>query len=155
MNQPAQQRGSRGYRRYHRNNPAHLRGTGPIAGLLAAALAVVSCDHGSKNRQPGQTDFTTLDNGSGIARGRGVGIQDSAGTAGPAVPTAAPAAPQGRTGTVQEADIYRLSGTRLFYLNTYRGFMVYDVSNSQQPVKVSALPIYGYPVEMFVEGNTI
>src|SRR6266700_3254791 len=148
-------------RRPNMTKPAYPRGfQGGCAsfvgtlGLLAAAGAAVSCDGGSKSRQPGQTDFTTLDTGSGASRG--VGVADAAGAKGGAA-TATPSvpAPSGRTGTVQEADIYRLSGTRLFYLNTYRGFLIYDVSNPQLPVKVSRLPVYGYPVEMFVEGNTV
>jgi hypothetical protein len=144
MNKPAQPRGFQGF----------FATTWRIGGLFAAVLAVVSCDDGSKNRHPGQTEFTSKDNGSGSGS-PGRGLADSASAGATAPTTATPAAPSGRTGTVQEADIYRLSGTRLFYLNTYRGFMVYDVSNSQQPVKVSALPIFGYPVEMFVEGNTV
>jgi hypothetical protein len=122
--------------------------------LGTGLAAVVSCGGGSKNREPGQTDFTTLDNGSSSAFG---GIRnDAAGTAAPAVPGAAtPAPPPGRTGTVQEADIYRLAGTRLYYFNTYRGFMVYDVTDAANPTLVSRLPVYGYPVEMFVEGNTV
>jgi hypothetical protein len=121
--------------------------------VVVAAAALVSCGGGSKNRQPGQTAFTTLDNGSGAGAPR-FGVNDAAGGA-PATTTAQPAAPAGRTGAVQEADIYRLAGTRLYYLNTFRGFIVYDVSNTQQPVQLSRLPVYGYPVEMFVEGNTI
>lgn len=135
-----------------------INGRGAQLGLLLVLgmglPAVVSCGGGSKNREPGQTDFTTLDNGSSSALG--FHSNDAAGTAGPAVPGAAKtAAPSGRTGTVQEADIYRLAGTRLYYFNTYRGFMVYDVTDAANPTLVSRLPVYGYPVEMFVEGNTV
>ena len=61
----------------------------------------------------------------------------------------------GRVADVQEADIYKLAGTRLFYFNTYRGFIVYDVADAAKPVQLSRLPVYGYPVEMFVEGNVV
>ena len=54
---------------------------------------------------------------------------------------------------MQEADIYKLAGTRLYYFNTYRGFIVYDVADPAKPVRVSRLPVYGYPVEMFVDGQ--
>ena len=56
---------------------------------------------------------------------------------------------------VEEADIYKLDRHRLFYLNTYRGFIIYDVADPKNPVRVSRLPVFGYPVEMFVEGNTV
>src|SRR5215510_7637842 len=123
-------------------NMHKISGRGAELGLLLvlgmALPAVVSCGGGSKNREPGQTDFTTLDNGSSGALG--FRSNDAAGTAGPAVPgagAAKTAAPSGRTGTVQEADIYRLSGTRLYYFNTYRGFMVYDVTDAANPTLVS------------------
>lgn len=64
-------------------------------------------------------------------------------------------APQGRSGEVEEADIYKVDNNRLFYLNTYRGFNIYDVQNTKQPKLISRLPIYGYPVEMFIQNNTV
>ena len=67
----------------------------------------------------------------------------------------APGAPSGREGTVEEADIYRVDNNRLFYLNTYRGFIIYDVNNPKAPKRISRLPVYGYPVEMFIEGSTV
>ena len=56
---------------------------------------------------------------------------------------------------VEEADIYKVDKNRLFYLNTYRGFIIYDVADPKNPQRVSRLPVFGYPVEMFVEGNTV
>lgn len=67
----------------------------------------------------------------------------------------AKAAPNGRTGPVEEADVYKIDGTRLFYLNTYRGFLVYDVANPKAPAALSRLPIHGYPVEMFVQNGVV
>jgi hypothetical protein len=63
--------------------------------------------------------------------------------------------PGGRVADVQEADVYRIQDNKLFLLNTYRGFLVYDISDSKKPVRLSHLPVYGYPVEMFVENNTV
>jgi hypothetical protein len=109
----------------------------------------------------GQTDFTSIEQASvrglgptGQTAGTMTGAGGSAGAAAPAVDKSA-AAPAGRVADVQEADIYKLVGTRLFYFNTYRGFIVYDVSDATKPVMVSRLPVYGYPVEMFVDGNTV
>ena len=113
------------------------------------------------NLTPGQTDFTTEEQGSG----NGQGASDAAGGAanGPAtVPaaggtssTTAPGAPSGRDATVQEADIYRIDSDRLFYFNTYRGLLIYDLTDPKNPKQLSRLPVYGYPIEMFVAGNTV
>jgi hypothetical protein len=113
------------------------------------------------NLTPGQTDFTTEEQGSG----NGQGASDAAGGAanGPAtVPAAggtssatAPGAPSGRDATVQEADIYRIDSDRLFYFNTYRGLLIYDLTDPKNPKQLSRLPVYGYPIEMFVAGNTV
>lgn len=64
-------------------------------------------------------------------------------------------APAGRTGPVEEADVYKIDGTKLFYLNTYRGFLAMDMANPKAPKVLSRLPLYGYPVEMFVQNNTV
>ncbi|HEX7498788.1 MAG TPA: beta-propeller domain-containing protein, partial [Polyangia bacterium] len=69
--------------------------------------------------------------------------------------TAAPVVPGGRVADVQEADVYRIQNGKLYLLNTYRGFLVYDITDSKKPVRLAHLPVYGYPVEMFVENNTV
>ena len=51
------------------------------------------------------------------------------GAAGTADTAAVPGAPSGRTGTVQEADIYRIDNDRLFYFKTYRGLIIYDLTD--------------------------
>ena len=87
-------------------------------------------------RVPGQTRFTTVEE-----------TPPPASSAGPG------ATPAGRVASVEEADIYKMAGNRLYYFNTYRGFIVYDVTDAK-PVG-PARPVYGYPVEMFVEGNIV
>jgi hypothetical protein len=109
----------------------------------------------------GQTDFTTvegtsvgpLDGGVSVG-GTGTG-GTGAGGAGAPTSDVGGKAPSGRVADVQEADIYKLVGTRLYYFNTYRGFIVYDVANAAKPLLVSRLPVYGYPIEMYVEGNVV
>jgi hypothetical protein len=106
----------------------------------------------------GQTDFTTVE-GSSVRPGDNIGGTGTGGT-GQGGSTSAPTAdragaPSGRVADVQEADIYKLVGTRLYYFNTYRGFIVYDVADPAKPVLVSRLPVYGYPIEMYVEGNVV
>jgi hypothetical protein len=125
--------------------------------LLAGVLVTwFGCSGGtSGDRTKGQTDFTNEETGGG----KNGALPPSAGAPGAgdsrtATPTAPPA-PGGRNATVEEADIYRIDGDRLFYLNTYRGFLIYDVRDPKKPARVGRLPIFGYPVEMFVDGTTV
>jgi hypothetical protein len=56
---------------------------------------------------------------------------------------------------VEEADIYKIDGSRLLYFNTYRGFLIFDITDPKNPTQVSRLPVFGYPIEMFVSGTTV
>ncbi len=130
-----------------------------LIGMTAFAwLAMGACDHGGEGRLlPGQTDFVSEEPNQ---HGEGRGDWASPGTNGELDANkdgaqAPGAPPQGRTGDVEEADIYRVDNNRLFYLNTYRGFIIYDVNNPKTPKLVSRLPVYGYPIEMFVSGTTV
>ena len=107
--------------------------------------------------KPGQTDFTSNEPLGGGNRNRFGDQAAFGGTADLAAPEASDrsAPPSGRQGEVQEADIYRVDNNRLFYLNTYRGFVIYDVNNPRDPKRLSRLPVFGHPIEMFVEGNTV
>jgi hypothetical protein len=110
---------------------------------------------------PGQTEFVSqepdLSGRSGAAGSGGLAAPGGSATGTGAERSAADnaAPPSGRMAEVEEADIYRVDGNRLFYLNTYRGFVVYDVADPQKPQRLSRLPVFGYPIEMFVEGNTV
>jgi hypothetical protein len=134
--------------------------------LLAAAV-LPACNGSDSPSAPnpsvGATDFTTEEPGSNNNSQRGevatgAGGNGNAGGAF-AAPSAADsgkaAAPAGRVADVQEADIYRIDNDHLFYLNTYRGFLIYDVTDPKNPQRMSRLPVYGYPVEMFVSGTTV
>jgi len=110
---------------------------------------------------PGQPEFTTEQTGSGPSQSFGVanGLPVPAVAGGSETTdsskTATPGAPSGRDATVQEADIYRIDNDRLFYFNTYRGLLIYDLTDPKNPKQLSRLPVYGYPIEMFVAGNTV
>jgi hypothetical protein len=52
--------------------------------------------------------------------------------------------------TVEETDLYRLDGDRLYYLNSYRGLMIFDVSDVDHPQLIGRSAIYGEPIEMIV-----
>ena len=138
-----------------------------ITGVVSVALlfsAACGDDYSIDNQLvPGQTDFTNTEpaNGSGLHGSRGGGDystgasnKDSSGQ-NAAPPTTPGAPPSGRDGQVEEADIYKVDKNRLFYLNTYRGFLVYDLKEPKHPKLMSRLPVYGYPIEMFVDKNTV
>lgn len=135
--------------------------------LLAAASTILpGCGGGGSagNGQPdgrleGQTDFVSAPPGgsSGASRGASFGGADTAG---------APANAAAGTGTgggqgavlqrdVEETDLYRLEGNRLYYLNSYRGLMVFDVTNVDQPKLLGRSAIYGSPVEMVVQAGIV
>lgn len=63
------------------------------------------------------------------------------------------AAPSGRKGKVLEADIYRLKGSILYYLHTYKGLVLFDLKDPKAPKKLAAAPVFGTPLEMFVRGG--
>lgn len=114
------------------------------------------------NPQKDQTSFTTeLLNGNSY--GNGGGDDKAAPQAGGDAGTtsnersdgAANKAPSGRTGTVEEADLYRVSGSLMFYLNTYKGLTVFDLKDAKKPKKIANIPVFGYPIEMFVSKNIV
>jgi hypothetical protein len=135
---------------------------------LGVMLVGVSCGNGSTDHSwfPGQTDFVNNEPASsyyggwrgeddgyaaGECSGGACGTPSTSNDANKAVP----GAPQGRTGTVEEADIYKVENNKLFYLNTYRGFIIYDLSDPKKPQQISRLPVFGYPIEMFIQGTTV
>jgi hypothetical protein len=143
-----------------------LRRKGVVLGLSLAAVLVWACGEGEDVNgplYPGQTEFTNNEPGSDGRHAPGGGMWNSngessdakSGTPAPSGAPQAPGAPQGRTGEVEEADIYKVHDNKLFYLNTYRGFLIYDMTNAQSPKVVSRLPVYGYPIEMFIQKNTV
>jgi hypothetical protein len=118
---------------------------------LVSAVMVGGCVSGTPNDwAPGQTEFVNEEPtyGGGYPKGgadAGAAMSDAAGS---------PTPPQGRADPVEEAEIYRIDANRLFYLNTYKGLVIYDLNDPLKPDRISRLPIFGYPIEMFISGNT-
>jgi hypothetical protein len=142
--------------------PAHLR----VFYLLFSSVIITACADSSPSKQPPPRDLPTYTSQSPSQSGTNNEVDQRGGalTAGAGAPTAqtsdttkgpVPVIPGGRVADVQEADVYKIQNGKLFLLNTYRGFLVYDISNTKKPVRLSHLPVYGYPVEMFVENNTV
>jgi hypothetical protein len=129
--------------------------------LAVSAALLGACGGASKGTvgaQPkpvtGQSDFTSSPQLGGSSNGRGPTLNASAGaaSAAPAVASGAgagtsTAAPR----TVQETDLYAVEGTRLYYLNSYRGLMVFDITNPDAPALLGRAPIFGDPQEMTVQ----
>jgi hypothetical protein len=130
-----------------------------VFSLVALAALGQACKGGStaSDLQPGETDFTSTgpDSQGGRAADGGVATGGALPPSAPGAVQDSAGAPAGRVADVQEADIYRIDKNRLFYLNTYRGFVAYDVNDAKNPKLLGRLPVYGYPVEMFVEGTTV
>ncbi len=124
---------------------------------LGLPIASLGCSSSDSATPSGATDFVSAPAGGG---GSSFGESASAGAAGTGG-LAAPATNGGPTKTgggsqprgVQETDLYRLEGTRLYYLNSYRGLMVFDVSNVDQPKLLGRSAIFGSPVDMFVQNS--
>jgi hypothetical protein len=134
-----------------------------VLALSSALLGACGSSTGSKgttSAQPkpvmGQSDFTSSpqlggsssnDRGPAANGAAGVSLSTpSAGAATAAAPATSTAAPR----TVQETDLYAVEGNRLYYLNSYRGLMVFDITNPDAPALLGRAPIFGDPQEMTV-----
>ena len=133
---------------------------------LALALGLAACvanDDDLRTAVPigGQTEFVTAAPSSpydnyGSGGGADAGAMSAADASGGGDdPQAAPGAPGGRQAEVEEAEIFRLDSDRLYTLNTYKGLLIYDLKDPTQPKRVSRLPIYGYPIEMFFKDDVV
>lgn len=115
---------------------------------LVVLATLAACGGSARDRAPGQTLFESAPPGGG---GGGVSNGDAGGAGGGSAPV--PTAPTSSSRTVQETDLYRLEGNRLYYLNAYRGLMVFDVTNPDQPALLGRSPIFGDPVDMIVRNG--
>ncbi|HET9622489.1 MAG TPA: beta-propeller domain-containing protein [Kofleriaceae bacterium] len=113
-------------------------------------MAVLAgCGSSDQDRFEGQTTFTSAPpNGTsgGLSASPGAG-GDNAGAPPPSAPPATPSR------KVEETDLYRLDGNRLYYLNSYRGLMVFDVTNPDRPALLGRSAIFGTPVDMIVRNG--
>jgi hypothetical protein len=127
-----------------------------VAYVLPLVVTVAACTSGNPNdRITGQTEFVSAPmagtSGGGGTANDGTPAAGGAGGAGGSQGT--PAVNPNPQRTVEETDLYRLEGTRLYYLNGYRGLMVFDVSDVDHPKLLGRSAIYGSPVEMLVRNG--
>ena len=123
-----------------------------LAALVPSLGACGGSNNASAERVAGQTEFESAPPASQQTGGSSTGDADAgaAPSARDATSGAGAAAP---ARTVQETDIYRLDGDRLYYLNSYRGLMVFDVRKVDAPKLVGRSPVFGYPVDMTVSNG--
>ncbi|MEO6420157.1 MAG: beta-propeller domain-containing protein, partial [Polyangiaceae bacterium] len=132
-----------------------------LTALVGSAVLFPACGGGSHNDNPdarvkGQTSFQSAPPGGSRGGSRGSFASDGAGggalNAGAAAPTEKGSTPNTQR-KVEETDLYRVDGDRLYYLNSYRGLMVFDITNVDQPKLLGRSPIFGTPVEMIVRNG--
>ena len=56
--------------------------------------------------------------------------------------------------TIEEGDIVKQYENTLFVLNQYRGLQLIDITDRNTPSLLSTVPVYGYPVELYVRNGT-
>lgn len=145
-----------------------LRAVVPLTGLALVAFAstpLVGCggsgtDESTKNREEGQTDFSSAPPVGQGGASRGGGSSSGGGEANAGAPAADGSKgagqltdPMAQRPQVKETDLYRVDGDRLYYLNSYRGLMVFDISNVDDPKLLGRSPVFGTPVEMYVKNG--
>jgi hypothetical protein len=61
--------------------------------------------------------------------------------------------PGGQERDVEEADIIKLVGDRMYVLNPYRGLLIVDLSDPDDPVLLGRANVLGTPVDLYVVGE--
>ena len=119
--------------------------------LSALVLSLAACGGGAPAPlDVGSESFVSQPPDAGRAMGAGGPTGGTAG--GPAAPgtdTGAEAAAR----TVEESDVYALSGSTLLVLNAYRGLQILDLSDAGAPSLRSRVPVVGQPVELYLRAG--
>jgi hypothetical protein len=132
-------------------------GIGPSL-LLGCHGASSGAPGSGTQRVTGQSDFTSAPQ----LGGSGSASFGDTGAAGGGTLAAAPTSSNGAssssssssaTRTVQETDLYAVEGNTLYYLNSYRGLMVFDITNPDAPALLGRHAIFGDPQEMTVSNG--
>ncbi len=59
------------------------------------------------------------------------------------------------TATVEEADIVKVEGNRLYVANLQAGLLIYDVTNPHMPQRIGQVHLDLYPQEIYVHGTQV
>jgi hypothetical protein len=128
-----------------------------ISGLLTISVVGCGSDAGQQNPGPDVDNGFESDDPSGqSAASKSGSSSGSSGATGGADAAAAPS----QTGdsneanrVVQEADIIKVDGNRLFALSKFGGLAIVDITNPDQMKLVGRKRVDGMPFEMYVQGN--
>ena len=143
---------------------ASLRTALTVASILtlgSASALTAGCgkgDSGAGDRVPGQSEFSSAPpigqggQGRGAAAPTAVGGAEGSSSSGGSKGAGELANPNPRP-EVKETDLYRVDGDRLYYLNSYRGLMVFDIANVDNPRLLGRSAVFGTPVEMYVRNG--
>lgn len=111
----------------------------------------------------GTDDFVSAPAYGMSASGRGGEMNAGGGSGGGGGGTPAPSAGDANAGagsgssstprSLEETDLYRVEGDRLYYLNAYRGLLVIDITDVDNPKLLGRSAIFGQPVEMIVRNG--
>lgn len=115
---------------------------GWLGAILAASIGIVGCSSDAVGNGE-ETSFESAGTASDTGGDRGGA---DAGLNAPGSDSDG----EGEERTVEEADIYRFEGDRLYVLNQFRGLFVFDVSDVDHPRQIGRLPLRGTPIEMYV-----
>ena len=119
---------------------------------VAGNLVACSSSGGNQNRAVGQSAFVSAPPAGMTSSGRDSVAVPGTSSSGAGLASGS-ASTTTTTRTVEETDLYRLEGNRLYYLNGYRGLMVFDVTDVDHPALIGRSPIYGTPVDMIVRNG--
>jgi len=72
-----------------------------------------------------------------------------------AVPAEAGAAAEQVARDIEEADIVKIVGNRLYALNSYKGLLIVDITDADAPALLGTLDLRGRGVEMYVVGSQV
>ncbi|HMA95707.1 MAG TPA: beta-propeller domain-containing protein [Polyangiaceae bacterium] len=135
-----------------------LRKSGFLISLGCLLVSVVGCESNSgnptkptDNGEPGVFE-SDAPNGS-ASRNKSASLDSS--TAGEAAPTANAGDDGSAARAIEEADIIKLEGTRLYALSQYGGLSVIDVSNRDQMRLLGRKKVQAQPFEMYVRDQVV
>jgi hypothetical protein len=72
-----------------------------------------------------------------------------------AVPADMAAAAEQVSRDIEEADIVKIVGARLYALNSYKGLLIVDITDADAPALLGSLDLRGRGVEMYVVGSQV
>ena len=140
-----------------------LRTFAPFAatlGLTVSSLVLaIGCGSAGGGGDPNEIDngFESDDPTGKSAAEKGGSSSSSGGgasaDAGAAAPSAEGAGSDAAQRAIQEADIIKVDGNRLFALSKFGGLAIIDIANPDQMKLLGRKRIDGQPFEMYVQGN--